>query len=63
MKEEENEDTNKKVYFELPKILKVKNNKRTFKNNYGFCLYRQIDYYTLLKNNVNKTEKKKTLSK
>ena len=59
MKEEEKEDTNKKVYFELPKILKLKNNKRSFKNNYGFCLYRHIDYYSLLNKNTNKTEKKK----
>ena len=59
MKEEEKEDTNKKVYFELPKILKLKNNKRSFKNNYGFCLYRHIDYYALLKKNSNQTEKKK----
>jgi len=59
MKEEENEDTNKKVYFELPKILRKKNNRKIFKNNYGFCLYRQIDYYNLLKKYNNKTEKKK----
>ena len=59
MKDEENEDTNKKVYFELPKIVTQKNGYRHFKNHHGFCLYRQIDYYTLLKKNNNEQEKKK----
>ena len=58
MKEEENKDTNKKVYFELPKIYKNGQN-NNFKNNHEFCLYRQIDYYNLLKNNSNNFEKKK----
>ena len=58
-KDEENEDTNKKVYFELPKIVTQKNGYRHFKNHHGFCLYRQIDYYTLLKKNNNEQEKKK----
>ena len=58
-KDEENEDTNKKVYFELPKIVTQKNGYRHFKNHHGFCLYRQIDYYTLLKKNNNDQEKKK----
>ena len=58
-KEEENEDTNKKVYFELPKIVTQKNGYKHFKNHHGFCLYRQIDYYTLLKKNNNNPEKKK----
>jgi hypothetical protein len=58
-KDEENEDTNKKVYFELPKIITQKNGYRHFKNHHGFCLYRQIDYYTLLKKNNNDQEKKK----
>ena len=62
MKEEETKDTNKKVYFELPKIYKRsgKDGKvNNFKNNHDFCLYHHIDYYTLLKNNANNTEKKK----
>ena len=61
MKDEETKDTNKKVYFEVPKIVKRKNGKRiNFKNNHGFCLYRYIDYYTLLKNSkTNNKEKKK----
>ena len=58
-KDEGNEDTNKKVYFELPKIVTQKNGFRHFKNHHGFCLYRQIDYYTLLKKNNNDQEKKK----
>ena len=58
-KDEENEDTNKKVYFELPKIVTQKNGYRHFKNHHGFCLYRQIDYYTLLKKHNNDQEKKK----
>ena len=63
-KDEEKEDTNKKVYFELPKILKKNNCKfRQFKNNYAFCLYRQIDYYTLLKKNNNIEKKKHYQSK
>ena len=64
MKDEENEDTNKKVFFELPKILRKNNNKyRQFKNHHGFCLYRQIDYYTLLKKNNNIQKKKHYQSK
>ena len=66
MKDEEKEDTNKKVYFELPKILNKNNNNskyRQFKNNHGFCLYRQIDYYTLLKKNNNEDKKKHYQSK
>ena len=64
MKDEEKEDTNKKVYFELPKILRKNNCKfRQFKNNYGFCLYRQIDYYTLLKKKNNIEKKKHYQSK
>ena len=65
MKEEENEDANKKVYFELPKILRKNNKKgyRQFKNHHGFCLYRQIDYYTLLKKNNNIEKKKHYQSK
>ena len=63
-KDEEKEDTNKKVYFELPKILRKNNCKfRQFKNNYAFCLYRQIDYYTLLKKNNNIEKKKHYQSK
>ena len=64
MKDEENEDTNKKVYFELPKILRKNNRKhRQFKNDHGFCLYRQIDYYNLLKKNNNVEKKKHYQSK
>ena len=61
MKDEETKDTNKKVYFELPKIVKKKKGKRiNFKNNHGFCLYHHIDYYNLLKNSkTNNKEKKK----
>ena len=60
-RDEENEDTNKKVYFELPKIARKISNDgyKHFKNHHGFCLYRQIDYYNLLKKNTNNTEKKK----
>ena len=59
--EEENKDANKKIYFKLPKIIKRKGKfvrLNTNKNNNGFCLYHQIDYYTLLKNNENNIEKK-----
>jgi hypothetical protein len=60
-KDEEIVDNNKKVYFKLPKIVRQISNGgfRHFKNHHGFCLYRQIDYYNLLKNNVDKTEQKK----
>ena len=63
MKEEEKKDNNKKVYFELPKI--IKRSKKTgkiinFKNNHKFCLYHYIDYYSLLKqSNLNNNNKKK----
>ena len=63
MKEEEKKDNNKKVYFELPKI--IKRSRKTgkiinFKNNHEFCLYHYIDYYTLLKqSNLNNNDKKK----
>ena len=46
----EQENFDKKIYFKLPKI--VTNKKKGnyfFKNNHDFCLYRQIDYYSLLK--------------
>ena len=52
-------DKNKKIYFELPKIVNTTKNggkKYNFKNNHDFCLYRQIDYYSLLKKS--KDEKK-----
>ena len=42
----------KKVYFKLPKIVTTTKNGRknyNFKNNHDFCLYRQIDYYSLIK--------------
>ena len=49
MKDEETKDRNKKVYFKLPKIIKRTGKKGNFKNNHEYCLYRHIDYYTLLK--------------
>ena len=54
-KDEEKMDANKKIYFELPKIVTSAKNEN-FKNNHDFCLYRQIDYYSLLKKS--KKEKK-----
>jgi hypothetical protein len=45
-------DNSKKIYYKLPKIVTtLKNGKRNynFRNNHNFCLYRQIDYYSLLK--------------
>ena len=59
MKDEETKDRNKKVYFKLPKIIKRTGKKGSFKNNHEYCLYRHIDYYTLLKQNTNNKEKKK----
>ena len=59
MKDEETKDRNKKVYFKLPKIIKRTGKKGNFKNNHEYCLYRHIDYYTLLKQNTNNKEKKK----
>ena len=60
-KEEEIVDNNKKVFFKLPKIARQISNDgfRHFKNHHGYCLYRQIDYYNLLKKNSDKTEQKK----
>ena len=53
-------DKTKKIYYKLPKIVTTTKNGRknyNFKNNHDFCLYRQIDYYSLLK--VSKEEKEK----
>ena len=53
-------DNNKKTYFKLPKIVTTtKNGKRNynFKNNHDFCLYRQIDYYSLLKKSKKEQER------
>ena len=55
-KDEEKKDANKKIYFELPKIVTSIKENESFKNNHDFCLYRQIDYYSLLKKS--KQEKK-----
>ena len=61
VKEKDNnqiEDRNKKVYFELPKIIdKNGKEKKHFKNDHQFCLYRQIDYYSLIRNS--RSERKK----
>ena len=57
--EEEEENVNKKIYFRLPKIVTTTKNgqkRLNFKNDHDFCLYRQIDYYSLLKKS--KEEKK-----
>ncbi len=53
-------DNSKRVYFKLPKIVTtLKNGKRNynFKNNHDFCLYRQIDYYSLLKKSKKEKER------
>ena len=57
--DEEEENVNKKIYFQLPKIVTTTKNgqkRLNFKNDHDFCLYRQIDYYSLLKKS--KEEKK-----
>ena len=56
---DETEDRNKKVFFELPKIIEKngKEKKKPFKNDHQFCLYRQIDYYSLIRNS--RQERKK----
>ena len=59
--ENDSVDKSKKIYFKLPKIVTTSRNGRKnfhFKNNHDFCLYRQIDYYSLLKKS--KDEKEKT---
>ena len=53
-------DNNKKIYFKLPKIVTTTKNGRknyNFKNNHDFCLYRQIDYYSLLKKSKEEKER------
>ena len=56
---DETEDRNKKVFFELPKIVKKngKDKAKPFKNDHQFCLYRQIDYYSLIRNSRHERKK------
>ena len=56
----DSEDKIKKIYFKLPKIVTTTRNGQknyNFKNNHDFCLYRQIDYYSLLKKSKEDKEK------
>ena len=53
-------DKSRIIYYKLPKIVTTtKNGKKNynFKNNHDFCLYRQIDYYSLLKKSKEDKEK------